>query len=90
MQRRKGAIRLLVKCNVYPTLVMVTTARQNTTSGDLGAAASAAQHVSAVEDEQGPLVGGPEVGDIYSVGTDFCFRMLDLRRLGKEVDKLVG
>ena len=37
--------------------------------------------VSPVEDEQGPLVGGPEVGDVYSVGTDFCFRMPDLRRL---------
>ena len=35
-----------------------------------GAAASAALPVSPVEDEQGPLVGGPEVGDIYSVGTD--------------------
>ena len=41
--------------------------------------------MSPVEDEQGPLVGGPEVGDIYSVGTDFCFRMPDLRRLDEEV-----
>ena len=31
-----------------------------------------------VEDEQGPLVSGPDVGDIYSVGTDLCFRMPDL------------
>ena len=42
--------------------------------------------MSPVEDKQGPLVGGPEVGDIYSVGTDFCFRMPDLRRL----DELMG
>ena len=35
--------------------------------------------VSPVEDEQGPLVGGPEVKDIYSVGTYFCIRMPDLR-----------
>ena len=40
--------------------------------GNQGAAASAALPV---EDEQGPLVGGPEVGDIYSVGTDVCIRM---------------
>ena len=46
--------------------------------------------VSPVEDEQGPLVSGPEVGDIYSVGTDFCFRMPDLRRLDEEVDELMG
>ena len=46
-----------------------------------GAAASAALPVSPVEDEQGTLVGGPEVGDIYSVGTYFCFRMPDLKRL---------
>ena len=46
--------------------------------------------MSSVEDEQGPLVGGPEVGDIYSVGTDFCFRMPDLRRLDEEVDELMG
>ena len=26
--------------------------------------------MSPVEDEQGPLVGGPEVRDIYSVGTE--------------------
>ena len=44
-----------------------------------GAAVSAALPVSPVEDEQGTLVGGPEVGDIYSVGTDFCFRMSVLR-----------
>ena len=30
------------------------------------------------------------VGDIYSVGTDFCFRMPDLRRLDEEVDELMG
>ena len=46
--------------------------------------------MSPVEDEQGPLIGGPEVGDIYSVGTDFCFRMPDLRRLDEEVDELMG
>ena len=60
-------------------------------SGNRGAAASAALHVSPVEDEQGPpLVGGPEVRDIYSVGTYFCFRMPDLRRLDEEVDELMG
>ena len=42
-------------------------------SGNRGAAASAALPVSPVEDEQGPLVGGPIVGDIYSVETVFCF-----------------
>ena len=52
----------------------------------IGAAASAALPVSPVEDEQGLLVGGPEVGDIYSVGTD----MSDLRRLDEEVDELMG
>ena len=31
-----------------------------------------------------------EVGDIYSVWTDFCFRMPDLRRLDEEVDELMG
>ena len=36
-------------------------------SGNRGAAASPALPVSPVDDEQGPLVGGPEVGDIYSV-----------------------
>ena len=46
--------------------------------------------VSPVEDEQVPLVGGPEVGDIYSVKTDVCFRMPDLRRLDEEVDELMG
>ena len=46
--------------------------------------------MSPVEDEQGPLVGGPEVGDIYYVGTDFCFRMPDLKRLDEEVDELMG
>ena len=46
--------------------------------------------MSSVEDEQGPLVGGTEVGDIYYVGTDFCFRMTDLRRLDEEVDELMG
>ena len=40
-------------------------------SENRGAAASAALPVSQIADEQGPLVGGPEVGDIYSVGTDF-------------------
>ena len=40
-------------------------------SENRGEAASAALPVSPVADEQGPLVGGPEVGDIYSVGTDF-------------------
>ena len=52
-------------------------------SGNRGAAALAAFPVSPVEDEQGPLVGGPEVGDIYSVGTDFCFRMPDLKTTGR-------
>ena len=46
--------------------------------------------MSPVEDKQGPLVGGPEVGDIYSVGTDFCLRMPALRRLDEEVDELMG
>ena len=46
--------------------------------------------MSTVEDEQVPLVGGPEEGDIYSVGTDFCFRMPDSRRLDNEVDELMG
>ena len=46
--------------------------------------------MSPVEDEQGPLVGGPEVGYIYSVGTDFWFRMPDLRRLDEEMDELMG
>ena len=50
-----------------------------------GGAAPAALPVSPVEYEQGPLVGGPEVGYIYYVLTDFSFRMLDLRRLDKEV-----
>ena len=51
---------------------------------------AAALPVGPVEDEQGPLVGGPELGDIYYVGTDFCFRMLDLRRLDEEVDEMIG
>ena len=59
-------------------------------SGNRGAAASATLPVSPVEDEQGTLVGGPEVGDIYSVGTDLCFRMPDLRRLDEEVNELMG
>ena len=59
-------------------------------SGNRGAAVSAALPVSPVEDEQDPLVGGPEVGGIYSVGTDFSFRMPDLRRLDEEVDELMG
>ena len=41
--------------------------------------------MSPVEDEQVPLVCSPEVGDIYSVGTYFCFRMPDLRRWTKSV-----
>ena len=45
--------------------------------------------MSPVEDEQGPLVGGPEVGYIYYVGTDFCNKMPDLRRLD-EVAELMG
>ena len=59
-------------------------------SANQEAADSAALHLSPVEDEQGPLVGGPEVGDIYSGGTDFCFRMPDFRRLDEEVDELIG
>ena len=55
-----------------------------------GAAASVVLHVSPVEDEQGPLVGGPEVGDIYYAETDFRFTMPDVRRLGEEVDELMG
>ena len=58
--------------------------------GNRGAAASTALPVSPVEDEQGPLVGGPEVGDMYSAGSDFCFTMPGLRRLDEEVDKLMG
>ena len=54
------------------------------------AAASAVLPVSPVEDDQVQMVCGPEVGDIYSVGTDFCFRMPDLRRLDEEVDELMG
>ena len=46
--------------------------------------------MSPVEDEQGPLVGGPEVGYIYSVGTDLRFTMQYVRRLGEEVDELMG
>ena len=46
--------------------------------------------MSPVEDKQGLMVGGPEVRYIYSVGTDFCFRMPDLRRLDEEVDELMG
>ena len=34
--------------------------------------------------------GGPEIGYIYSVGTDVCFRIPDLRRLDEEVDELMG
>ena len=56
----------------------------------IGAAASAALPVSPVEDEQVPLVCGSEVGDIYSVGTEFCFKISNLRRLDEEVDKLLG
>ena len=46
--------------------------------------------MSPVEIEQGPLVGGPEVGVIYYVGTYFCFRIPNLRRLDEEVDELMG
>ena len=53
-------------------------------------AVSATPHVSPVEDKHGPMVGGPEVGYIYSVWTDFCVRMPDLRRLDEEVDELMG
>ena len=56
----------------------------------MGEASSGALPVSPVEDEQGPLVGRPEVGDIYFVGTDFCFRIPDLRRPDKEVGELMG
>ena len=59
-------------------------------SGNQGAAASTALSVSPVEDEQGPLVGGPEVGEMYSVETDFCLRMPDLGRLDGKVDELMG
>ena len=55
-----------------------------------GASASAVLPVSPVGEEQGPLVGCPEVGDHYYVGADFCFRMPDLRRLHEEVDDLMG
>ena len=59
-------------------------------SGNRGAAASSALPVSPVDDKQSTMVGGPEVGGIYSVGTDFCFRMPDIRRLDEEVDELMG
>ena len=59
-------------------------------SGNRVAAASAALPVSQVEDKQGPLVGGPGVGDIYSVGSGFCFRMPNFRRLDEEVDELMS
>ena len=59
-------------------------------SGNQGTAASAALPLNPVEDKQGPMVCGPEVGDIYSVGTEFCFRVPDLRRLDEEVDELMG
>ena len=58
--------------------------------GNKEAAASAALPVSPVEDKKRPMVGGPEVGDMYSVGTHLCFRMQDLRRLDEEVDELMG
>ena len=58
--------------------------------GNRGAAASAALPVSPVEYKQGPMVGGPEVDDIFSVVTDFCFKMTDLRRLNEEVNELLG
>ena len=41
-------------------------------------------------DEQVQLVCGPDVGDIFSVGTDLCFRIPDLGRQDEEVDKLMG
>ena len=53
-------------------------------------AASATLPVSQVEDEHFALVCGPEVGDIYYLGTYFYFRMPDLRRLDEEVDELMG
>ena len=43
-----------------------------------------------VEDEQVPVVCSPDVGYIYSVGIDFCFRMPDHRRLDEEADELMG
>ena len=52
--------------------------------------ASVALHVTPVEDEQVPLVCGPEVGYIYSVGTYFCFRLSHLRQRDEEVDELMG
>ena len=57
---------------------------------ELEGAASAALPVTPVEYEQVPLVCGPEVGYIYSVGTDFCFRMPDVIRLDEGVDELMG
>ena len=59
-------------------------------SRNQGAGSSAALPVSPVEDDQVPIVYGPKVGDIYSVGTDFCFRLPYLRRLDKEVHELMG
>ena len=44
-------------------------------SGNRGWRASAALPVSILDDKQSPMVGGLEAGYIYSVGTDFCFRM---------------
>ena len=51
----------------------------------IGAAASAELPMRTVEDQQCTMVGGPEIGDIYSVVTYFC-----LIRLGEEVDELIG
>ena len=53
-------------------------------------AASVALPVSPAGDEQVPLACGPQVGDIYSVGTDFCFRVPNLSRMNKDVDELKG
>ena len=55
-------------------------------SGGGGVGASAVLPVSPVEDEQVPLLYGPEVGYIYYVWTDLCFRIPDPRLLDEEVD----
>ena len=46
---------------------MSSDAKPGDESGNQCAAASAALHVSTVDDEQGQLIGRPEVGDYYSV-----------------------
>ena len=58
-------------------------------SGNRGTASLASLPVSPEGDKQVTLVCGTEIGDIYSVGADFCFRMPDLRRLDEEVDELI-